>query len=102
MDGERAFSDHAAEPHEDRHMMAGIDFDRGGNTATAAKRTDVAQALMQELQPMERIVVVLRYGEQLEIPEIASAVRSSEQHVLDTLSGVKGRIRELVQQELAC
>ena len=83
-------------------MMAGTELNDGGKSGIAARRREVAMALMEELQPIERIVVVLRYGEQLEISEIANVIHCSEQQVDDTLTGVEGRIRGHLQQELAC
>ena len=95
---ERAFSDPAAEPHEDQRMQTGTPTSEVRDDFDIARRSHVAMTLMEELQSKERIMVVLRYGEQLEISEIASVMHCTEQHVFDTLSGVEGRMRELLQQ----
>lgn len=102
MDDERASSVGAVEPRGDRCMYR--ETQDGQGRAGTSQVADVVTLLAEELDRDERLFVILRYAEGLEIGEIAAAMRCDEDSVQAGLARVQVRIQELLavrSEELA-
>ena len=69
--------------------------------AGSDRTSEVVATMMQILDREARLFVVLHHGEGLEPAEIASVMRCTEQHVLDSLSNIEDRVRKVLRRELA-
>lgn len=91
---ERASSVGAVEPRGDLRMNT--DTQDATDRAGSSNARDIVEVLVRELGRDERLYVILRYSEGLEIREIASAMRCEEEIVRAGLARVEARIQELV------
>ncbi len=82
------------EPRGDRCMYT--DTEDGQGRVGTSQVGDVVRVLADELARDERLFVILRYSEGLEVGEIAAAMRCDENSVQAGLARVQVRIQELL------